>query len=135
MVDWRELCLQLLPKVLQEFVRLIGIDATMKVVDAYGGTRLRIPLEATDDHPLAELIGKEKLVLLTRHFLGHRFDLPKATAALLHIRNSKIIAEYGPKSTRQLALEHGLCERQIWNIVARAQVIKTVVPEQNSLFN
>lgn len=135
MLDWRVLCLQLLPAVLQEFVRLIGIDATMKVVAMYGGTRLRMPLEAKEEHPLDELIGHEKFALLTSRFLGHRFDIPKATAALLHIRNSKIIAEYGPKSTRQLALEHGLTERQIWNIVGKAQVIKSVTPEQNCLFN
>lgn len=139
MTSWHALCLQLLPAVLQEFVSLIGIDATMRLVHRFGGTRVRIPLTATADHALAELIGMDQLVKLCDRFKGHRFDLPKAYAALLHIRNAKILAEYGPKSTRQLALEHGLTERQIWNIVANANTIKAASQaareHQSQLFN
>ncbi|MBL8301796.1 MAG: hypothetical protein JNM26_03395, partial [Ideonella sp.] len=49
--------------------------------------------------------------------------------ALRHLRDQQIRAEYATKSAGQLAREHGLTERQIFNIIG------TVPPDvESSLF-
>ncbi|WP_157900220.1 hypothetical protein [Rhodoferax koreensis] len=49
MSEWADLSTELLPQVLQDFVRLIGLPATMLVVERHGGRRLYIPHRATPD--------------------------------------------------------------------------------------
>lgn len=116
--DWSVLTIELLPKVLQEFVRLIGIQATMLMVEKFGGLRIYIPLNPTPDHHFAQLIGFDNLVKLSEVYgLEDHFELPKAERALKALRNAKIRAEFGPKSIRQLAHEHKLTERQVTRIV------------------
>lgn len=132
MKPWADLSTELLPQVLQDFVRLIGLVATMLIVEAYGGRRLYIPINPHADHPIARLIGLEKLAILSKVYgLEDHFDIPKAVRALRHLRDEKIRAEYGPKSASTLALEHHLTERQIWNIVGRNDDANT---DQNQLF-
>lgn len=132
MKPWADLSTELLPKVLQDFVRLIGLVATMLIVEQYGGRRLYVPINPHADHPLALLIGLDKLTILSKVYgLEDHFSIPKAERALRHIRDEKIRAEYGPKSASALALEHCLTERQIWNILARASDPN---PDQDQLF-
>lgn len=123
--DWSMLDAALLPPRLQEFARVIGLDATMRLVERYGGRRIYVPATPRPGHPLAELIGHERFVLLCEEFSadGHglRFELPKADRVLNALRNARIRADYGTrKSLRKLALEHGLTERHIARIVADA---------------
>lgn len=129
---WADLSTEMLPKLLQDFVRLIGLVATMLIVQRYGGRRLYVPINPHADHPIAKLIGLEKLTILSKVYgLEDHFSIPKAERALRHIRDEKIRAEYGPKSASTLALEHQLTERQIWNIVGRSNDTNS---DQNRLF-
>lgn len=121
MQAWADLSTGLLPQVLQDFVRLIGLPATMQVVSRHGGRRLYIPLNPTPDHHLAQLIGLEKLAQLSAVYgREDHFDIPKAVVALRHLRDQRIRSEIGPKSASKLAAENNLTERQIWNIIGRA---------------
>lgn len=109
----------MLPQVLQDFVRLIGLAPTLVIVEQYGGCRLYVPVRPTEDHPLAQLIGFENLCTLSRVYgLESHFDIPKATLATRHLRNEKIRADYASKSVRDLAREHRLTERMIWKILS-----------------
>lgn len=124
MNDLADLSTDLLPQVLQDFVRLIGLAATMILVEHFGGRRLYIPVNPHAEHHLAKLIGLDNLAKLSRVYgLEDHFDIPKAERALRHLRDQKIRAEYGPKSASRLAAEHGLTERQIWNIVGRTAAV------------
>jgi Mor family transcriptional regulator len=115
---WSDLSTELLPRVLQEFVRLIGLHATMLLVERFGGLRIYIPLNATAEHHFAQLIGLENLQKLSQVYgREDHFELPKAERALLALRNAKIRGEYGPKSIRQLASEHQLTERHVTRLV------------------
>lgn len=127
-----DLCIDLLPALLQDFVRLIGLTATIAIVQAYGGVRLYVPKQAVPDHPLTKLIGLENLNALCVAVGGEEhFTIPKAEAALRHLRDQKIRSEHGPKSVRQLAREHGLTERMISYIVGSGTIENT---HQNHLF-
>ncbi len=130
---WSELSTDLLPRVLQDFVRLIGLHATMILVEHFGGRRLYIPAQPTPDHTLAQLIGLDKLQALSKVYgLEAPMDIPRAVAALRHLRNLKIRSEYGPKSAAKLAREHGLTERQVYSIVG--ELAQAPDPNQVNLF-
>jgi Mor family transcriptional regulator len=118
MKTWSDLSIELLPKVLQEFVRLIGLPATMLLVEKFGGLRIYIPLHPNAEHHFAQLIGYANLVKLSKVYgREDHFELPKAERALTAIRNAKIVAEYGPKSVRELAAEYRLTERHVTRLV------------------
>jgi len=72
---------ELLPRVLQDFVRLIGLSATMDFVHAYGGLRIYVPApeRAHADHPYAQVIGLDNLRRLAQVYgQEDHFPLPKA---------------------------------------------------------
>lgn len=133
MNTWSDLSTDLLPQLLQDFVRLIGLPATMILVEQFGGRRLYIPAQPTPDHTLAKLIGFDNLQALSGVYgLEAPMDIPRAVAALRHLRNLKIRAEYGPKSAAKLAREHGLTERQVYSIVG--ELAHAPDPNQVNLF-
>lgn len=124
MTSHTDLATMLLPPLLQDFVRLIGVQAVMALVERVGGLRIYIPTpkNATADHQFAEIIGVDNLVKLGEAYGGQEhFQLPKAYSALVALRNARIAADYSTttKTARQLAVEHRLTESQIVRIVAR----------------
>lgn len=133
MTTWTDLSTDLLPQVLQDFVRLIGLPATMILVEHFGGRRVYIPANPTPEHHLAKLIGLDNLTALSSVYgLEAPMDIPRAVAALRHLRNTKIRDEYGPKSAAKLAREHGLTERQVYSIVG--ELAHAPSPNQVNLF-
>lgn len=125
--------LPLLPARLRNLTRLIGLAMTMTIVQHYGGSRLYIPSRATADHPLAALLGFEVLETFSKVYgLEDHFDVPKAAAALRFLRDEKIRRDQGIKSTRVLAFEHRLTERQVWKILANK---KAALPAGSSRSN
>lgn len=112
--------ISILPPLLQDFESLIGLAATMKLVEKYGGLRIYIPAKADPNHPMAHLIGTANLAALGREFGGiPHFQLPKADRALKALRNARIAADSRHKSARMLALEYKLTEGQIVRILSR----------------
>ncbi|AKH37279.1 MULTISPECIES: Mor transcription activator family protein [Nitrosomonas] len=122
----------LLPGILQEITALIGLPATLKLTQKYGGVRLYVPKHLPEDHVLADLIGLEAARKLAEHYGGLvHFDIPKADAIRIALRNSKIRAEWPTLSQRQLALKYSLTERQVRKILAIEQQDE---PRQMGLF-
>lgn len=128
----------LLPPLLQDFVRLIGVKATMDLVRVYGGLRVFFPspTRVSAEHPYAQIIGLDNLMRLANVYgQEDHFQLPKAEKALLAIRNQKIAADYATdKTARQLAMEHGLTEGQVVRIVAAMGVKAPAERCQAALF-
>lgn len=123
MKPWTALATELLSPKLQELVELIGLSATMSMVERFGGLRIYIPANPPEEHPFAEVIGYANLVKLAEAIgvdgQGDRFLLPKAMRALNAVRNARIRDDYqAGKSTRTLAIEHHLTERHIERIVS-----------------
>lgn len=112
----------LLPPLLQDFVRLIGLDATMALVRHSGGLRIYIPTpeRVTPDHSFAHVIGLDNLLKLAEVYGGEsHFQLPKAEKAMIQVRNARIAQAYAThKTARELACEYHLTEGQIVRIVA-----------------
>lgn len=128
----------LLPQLLQDFERLIGLPATLDLVRVYGGLRIYIPTpeRVLPEHQLAKIIGEDRLKALAEVYGGEdHFTLPKAERAILALRNARIAHAYGHnKTVRELAMEHRLTERQIERIVAAAGVSAPTDRRQSTLF-
>lgn len=117
-----DIATMLLPPLLQDFVRLIGVQAVMDLVEHVGGLRIYIPTPeyATAEHQFARIIGLDNLIKLGEAYGGlEHHQLPKAYRALVALRNARIAADYATsKTARQLAVEHRLTESQVVRIVA-----------------
>jgi Mor family transcriptional regulator len=132
-----KLAAELLPPLLRDFVRLIGVGPTMALVERFGGLRIYVPTpeRATAEHPYAALIGIDNLLKLAHDYGGlPHFQLPKAERALKAIRNAKIVEDYAHKSARQLAAEHRLTESQVGRILATSGVTAAPDRRQGGLF-
>ena len=128
----------LLPPLLHDFERLIGLEATMALVRHSGGLRIYIPTpeRITPDHPFALEIGQANLLKLAEVYGGEaHFQLPKAERALIQVRNARIAHAYSThKTARELAVEYHLTERQIVRIVAEMGAAAPSNRRQATLF-
>lgn len=127
----RRVSLDLLPPSLQEVAEVIGIVATLKLVEWRGGVRVWVPGEVKAFDPLANAIGVVAAEKLCARFGLEFLWIPKCTKAVRAARDSEIRRRYKTTTAAQLALEYGLTDRQIWAIVARRE--QTEFPAQPDL--
>jgi hypothetical protein len=126
-----------LPPMLQEWVDIIGLDATLCLVKRWGGVRVYIPtvrnLDA--DHWLAQDIGMERAVALANIHQGEYLLIPMATQALNKLKEALIRLDLGNgMSVRDIALKHRVHERRVWRIKASADQQREEQERQQTLF-
>lgn len=110
-----------LPPRLAELAGVIGLAATLRLVEARGGTRVYVPEAANDDHWLMRLIGRGPFERLVAWRPREHVELDRAAGALRAARDRQILAEHqAGASSSALALQYGLTQRQIFNILARS---------------
>jgi hypothetical protein len=114
-----KLDIEQLPGSLGDVVDAIGVDAALRLVECLGGTRLYVPERMTPEHPIVALLGHKNAYALANQFGGDQIILPRCVAAMRAIRDATIRElRSGGVSTKRLALNHGLTERQIYAILA-----------------
>lgn len=112
---------ELLEPLLRQWVDAIGLPATLRLVQRYGGVRLYVPRNATADHELAQLVGLAALRRLSElHGGEEHFAVPKAGAALRDVRDRQIRRARARQSVRQIALAFRLTERRVLQICGEA---------------
>lgn len=111
-----------LEPILQQMVSLVGLAHTLTIVEHWGGLRLYVPRDVTEDHALAKRIGIEAARLLAEHYGEDRWPIPKALRALRAVRDHHIVTNPDGLSVYDLVRRFGLTERQIYKIRARAGV-------------
>lgn len=108
-----------LPESLAEVQEVIGLPATMKLVEAYGGTRVYVPKRLGVQHKLANLLGVEQARRLSHYFGGESLTVARAAQALRSERNKAIVRRFDAGETvRSLAQEHHMTERNIYTILS-----------------
>lgn len=110
-----------LPGSLFDIADLIGLPATLELIDAWGGVRMYFPLPRalSDLHPLVQVLGGETAARLCERYGGADFPLPRALDALRRARDRLIHHEHAlGVSARTLALRYRLTERHLWQILA-----------------
>jgi len=108
-----------LPSTLVQVVEAIGIEDTMRVVDAFGGCRVYVPMQLEGKHLLVTTLGRRLADQLVAHFGGEPLEIPRCLVALRAIRDAEIrSAREEGALPRDLARKHGLTERQVYSILA-----------------
>lgn len=139
--------LHLLPESARLLVQLIGLPLTVKLINSWGGTTFPVSKNQTRlgqirFEALAEVVGTDAATILTRHFGGETFAIPRCHAAMLEVRNRDIRREFD-RITREhsaihaaatLARQHGLTDRTIWEILSKADSYDMRQTRQESLF-
>ncbi|SIP95700.1 hypothetical protein [Bosea sp. TND4EK4] len=94
------------------FVDLVGADATLKLLEARGGTRLWIP-ERSEDSTLAEIVGLDAAVQLYRKYGAGEIKVPLG-------RQWRVLCYIAMGLNRsQTALRAGCTENTVHDILQR----------------
>ncbi|MBA2410289.1 MAG: hypothetical protein H0V62_11180 [Gammaproteobacteria bacterium] len=82
---------------------LLGLPATLRLVEAFGGTCIWIPRACHARHPLVRQLGRVAADIVSAHCGLQYFGVPRAVATT---------------TAADLAREYSLTERRVWAIVA-----------------
>ncbi len=111
----------LLPDSLAEIVEAIGFEATLALVERFGGIPIYLPKDAERikiDHPLARLLGLDAARRLARARPYELLHVPRATRYLREIRNLALRRDYSEASASAVARKYGLTRRQVFRVAA-----------------
>jgi Mor family transcriptional regulator len=105
---------------LEELVQAIGLPATRRLLDAFGGVRVYFPHQSRvrADSDLARTIGAEAVQRLGALWPSVYVTLPQAVAYLRRERNRAIHRDRDALTIRELALKYELCERAVYAIMS-----------------
>lgn len=120
----------LLPESAQLIVTLIGLPKATRLIEELRGTTFPIPKRQTRMgeirfEMLAEVVGYDAAVVLTRHFGGESLYVPRCVSALRELRNRQLRIDFDSMSSENsavyavsaLARRYDLSDRQIWSIL------------------
>lgn len=119
-----------LPETALEFVRLIGLEATLALISCFGGAEVRFVKAETSwkFERFSQVVGRNAAVNLADTF-GSDEDvyIPRCAQARRMLRDREIIREFDTMTTRrgiscreaanELAIKFSMSNRQIENIV------------------
>lgn len=120
-----------LPASLADIIDAIGIAATLKLVEAFGGIRIYVPSEDTlhEGHPLVRAIGMEAAVKLARLYPSEFIEPPRATAYMREIRNAAVREGMENASAAELARRFQTTRRNIFRIMAAGPELEDPQPD------
>ncbi len=138
----------LLPDTLRQIAVLIGYPATLKLIDAFGGTTFTFvkglhPAGLKRLEQLACVVGRNAADTLNGHFAGTEMYIPNAAAAMREVRNQRFIhdiktlSEQGlstVKAVAKLCPEYGFSDRHAWDLLSRYKQSGILNSEQQNLF-
>ena len=107
-----------LPPTLRGVRDLVGRQATLALVERYGGTHVHVPRGCRDDRAPALLLGRGPAARFIHRFAGIRLYAAKMDAAPRATRGAEIRGLYDSGlSAARLAQKYGLSERRIRSIL------------------
>lgn len=122
----------LLPESIRDMVDVIGLPATMQVVELLGGLSIKFPQRGVSLHPEVEMLrpqlGDKVLAQLADCFVGGTIYIPRCEAALRHIRNQRFVDEVaaltedGLSTTAaimRLCPKYKISDRTAWKILSK----------------
>lgn len=119
----------LLPETFTQLVTVIGFQAALQLVQRMGGTSFPLGKHRVVHFSLSEIIGEKLALRLETAFKGQRtLYIPKCDQAIRQLRNQLIRQQFDElsqhqnaiKVVKQLAREHRITERWVWEILNKA---------------
>jgi hypothetical protein len=111
------------PSMLEELIEMIGEEAVVKLVTAYGGTRLYVPHDPAADDPLASSIGLPAALRLAQTYGGDRVDVPNPTPRRVRILQLRKIG----LSVDAIARSLRCTRRRVFQVLAEARALQRPV--------
>jgi Mor family transcriptional regulator len=109
------------PATIAEIEAVIGLALTLKLIEAFGGTTIRLPARANihPDNAIAQIIGINALRALVDALGASRWlYIARCAEGVRLKRNQTIVRQYNAgASVNSLALQHRLADRTIWEIL------------------
>lgn len=107
----------LLPPNLRLLCRVLGSRRAFELCQVRGGVPLQVPVRASLEHWLAEVIGMDGLQALVDALAGEQLDVPKYDKVAMQLRHQQVqaclMAGMGPTRT---ALKLGYTKRHVLNL-------------------
>jgi hypothetical protein len=133
-----------LPESAQKLIALTGLMATLRLIDAHGGTIVNLYNSETSLERMSKTVGREAAEKLLRFFGNAPFTVPNCHRAIRLFRNAGILAEFDQMTMREglsarasvlrITRRIQLHERQVWRILKTTGTeTKEVDPRQMSL--
>jgi len=128
----------MLPATAQEFVRLIGLRATLGLIAEFGGTSFVFPKvedgkAASTYAQIVGVIGHENMKILIANFYADaEVYMPMATKAMAALRNRQLVDEWdeatktmsGRRATNAMARRYRMSEARVTSIVNGTRKIR-----------
>lgn len=134
MNTYQNLNTELLPASIKELIDVIGVPASISIVEERGGVRLCVPKKANPEHWLNKLIGEESFKALVDYYQGEEIEIPRCVEALRGYKEQQILhASRQGASNAQLAQQFGYTERGIRKL--RARLNDTMNSNQFDMFS
>jgi hypothetical protein len=102
---------------MQPICDLIGFDATVRLVEAYGGLEFNIPAQMDFFHPISDLLGQELAVKLGGYVAG-RMYIPRCRTMRRKARQRQIESMRFTHTRQQIALKFGITERNVYQLLS-----------------
>jgi hypothetical protein len=83
-----------LPKSAQNLIALIGLPATLRLVDTHGGSTVYLYNSSTSMERMMATVGLDNAMVLLKFYDNSPFTVPMCMLALKAVRNAEIIAEF-----------------------------------------
>lgn len=106
---------------LRELVDVIGLAATVKLVNIRGGTWVYLPHAGQEQSVLADIVGADAAEQMIAHYgSARRLELDRGKRALAAVEKRAIVREAEKESATVLAIRYNRTERYIYAVLARA---------------
>lgn len=108
----------------EDFGALIGFEATNRLLAVFGGTQLYVPESATEDHPIAKVVGFRQMQLLCEEWGAQIVSIPENEEfrRLRCLRSVASLIKAG-HPTDSIASILGMSNRQVQRYRAQAEEI------------
>ncbi|AKU21892.1 hypothetical protein [Massilia sp. NR 4-1] len=134
-----------LPASAQKLIALIGLPATLRLVDVHGGCTVNLYNSESSVERMSEIVGRTGAEALLKFYGNVPFTVPLCHVALKVVRNAEVLSEFD-----RLTMKEGLSarravtqitrrftphihERTIWRILKTTGEVQPVDPRQMSL--
>lgn len=110
--------LRQLPPQIRLLSDCMGLPATLRLLQAKGGTQYNVPMCGDNSPILIAIVGLVAARALSAEYGGQTLSVPKLDKVLTQLRNRMIVTAAETSSLTELARQHQLTTRQISNILA-----------------
>lgn len=107
-----------LPASLREFVRVLGLTSTLRVLAVAQGGRITVPKKPQADDPWRAAMGDDAYLAMVKEYGGEVIDMPKADAFIVQIRHQQVrFYRQAGLTMDQVAVQTGYCKKWVINIL------------------